>query len=591
MPRRRKPISFDTTLRNPERIPQFISILSMFEGKLLDDKVALDLEGEIIRHKIFEPTQSTLGTYIKHYTKKFSFDAEDQSSNAISKVSRLYQEWLDSSPCEMNLADIRYLLKNTITAHKERGWKGGWESRIHTQYNFLNELGFVHVVKDETIKITETGHLMIKKYREGMPVKDEYDESFEQSAFLMAFAKYQINNPYRANTINVNFFPLVLQVILYLDEKYNRPGISRQDLPFIIAWGNNDYATLAEYIYKFRKKFKFNTSDDLVYTYAMNLLDDTTPNDVIAPASKEFIDSKKKDYKFDKIMVETPDEVIRKLRLTMLISLRGNGYFIDVNHNEIRKINYVIENYSTNKDFDDTDFEGYQNWMGKIDESLMFVTEEQETEVQKDSKTKTIEDWAIKTDWEYIKNEMIYSVAHHGSSDMILKYIKEPVRFEFLVAIAIKKALPNIKIVANYKADDQGIPFNTANGSSKNSVGADIDVYENTTHALLEPTISTSRSFQVEHELPSIHNHLLETYSFDSVNSAGYNKWFALFIAHRFSRTIGSHISAIMHASNTNIYAWMIDDFIEFSKTVNSINDYCLIRDYAVPQQIPSSGD
>ena len=54
MPRRRKPISFDTTLRNPERIPQFISILSMFEGKLLDDKVALDLEGEIIRHKIFE---------------------------------------------------------------------------------------------------------------------------------------------------------------------------------------------------------------------------------------------------------------------------------------------------------------------------------------------------------------------------------------------------------------------------------------------------------------------------------------------------------------------------------------------------------
>lgn len=32
MPSRRKPISFDTTIRNPERIPQFISILSKFEN-------------------------------------------------------------------------------------------------------------------------------------------------------------------------------------------------------------------------------------------------------------------------------------------------------------------------------------------------------------------------------------------------------------------------------------------------------------------------------------------------------------------------------------------------------------------------------
>ena len=50
--RRRKPISFDTTLRNPSRIPGFISILSKFEGQVIDDKVALELEGEIIRQKI-----------------------------------------------------------------------------------------------------------------------------------------------------------------------------------------------------------------------------------------------------------------------------------------------------------------------------------------------------------------------------------------------------------------------------------------------------------------------------------------------------------------------------------------------------------
>jgi len=332
--RRRKPISFDTTLRNPGRIPQFISVLSEFEGQVIDDKVALELEGEIIRQKIFEPTKATLGTYMKEYNKKFPFVAADQSKEAAAKVEEIYDQWENGAPGSVPLEKIIYLLENTITAHKDRGWKGGWESRIHTQFNFLNELGFVRVVKGEKIVISKNGKLMIHEYSNGYPIEDSYDESFEQSAFLNAFSKYQVNNPYRSNTIEVNFFPLVLNVINYLDEKYQRPGISKQDLPFIITWGNDDYQTLAEYIYQFRNKFRYSTSDELVYEYAMNLLDDSTPNDTIAPATKAFIEQKKRDYKFDKIISETPDEVIRKLRLTMLISLRGAGRFIDINKNE-----------------------------------------------------------------------------------------------------------------------------------------------------------------------------------------------------------------------------------------------------------------
>lgn len=86
MAKRRKPISFDTTLRNPSRIPQFISVLSKFEGKTIDDQVALELEGEIIRQKIFIPTKNTLGNYVKYYNDKFSFLAADQSSDASKKL-------------------------------------------------------------------------------------------------------------------------------------------------------------------------------------------------------------------------------------------------------------------------------------------------------------------------------------------------------------------------------------------------------------------------------------------------------------------------------------------------------------------------
>lgn len=510
MSERRKPISFDTTLRNPSRIPQFISILSKFEGKVINDQVALELEGEIIRWKIFEPTKKTLGKYVKSYNKKFNFKAADQSIGASEKVDKYYRRWDESEPGKAKLTEIIYLLQNTMTAHKDAGWNGGWESRLGTQFNFLNELGFVQVVKDGKVQISPNGKLMITEYENGYPLKENHDESFEQSAFLNAFSKYQINNPYRKNTIKVNFFPLVLNVIKYLDEKYNRPGVSRQDIPFIIAWGNNDFASLAEYIHSFREKFKYNTTDERVYDYAMNIMDDSTPSDVIAEASSEFIISKKRDYKFEKITGETPDEVIRKLRLTMLISLRGAGRFIDINRNERKKINYVLNNYATNIDFDEDKSE-YFEYMGEIDNELRFSQYIDETEEAKDAKEKAIESWSSKKDWDFLKVEMMNSIEKQPSTDLILKYVKETVRLEFLSAIVLKKALPKIKVIANYKADDQGIPFNTAGGGNGSKSGADIDIFEDEIHAIVEPTISRARSFQVEHEIPSIRNHVRTT--------------------------------------------------------------------------------
>jgi len=587
MAERRKPISFDTTLRNPSRIPQFISILSQFEGMVLDDKVALKLEGEIIRQKIFEPTKSTLGTYTKSYNAKFKFYASDQSVIASKKVDEYYQEWLESDAGGIELDKIIYLLENTITAHKEKGWNGGWESRIHTQFNFLNELGFVQVIKGHKIKISPNGKLMITAYANGHPKKESFDECFEQSAFLNAFAKYQINNPYRKNTIKVNFFPLVLNVINYLDEKYGRPGISIQDLPFIIAWGDDDYKTLAEYIYSFRYQFGYNTSDELIYEYAMNLMDDSSPKNALVPASNSFIESKKNDYKFSKIMRETPDEVIRKLRLTMLISLRGAGRFIDINRNEQEKVQHILRNYNLNRNFA-KNYNKYFDFMGNIDEALYFNQNALETQDAKDAKEKAIEKWAKENNWDFLQNEMINSIEKRASSNLILKYIKDTARLEFLSAIAIKKALPKLKVIANYKADDQGIPFNTASGRGNKQVGADIDVFEENIHAILEPTISKSRSFQVEHELPSIRNHVISTAENDLKKNECYREWFCIFIASNISRDVGDQVALIKHINGVDIYPWDIIDFIQHSQKVTSIKDYKVISDNLKPQRMPT---
>ncbi|WP_290034001.1 AlwI family type II restriction endonuclease [Ligilactobacillus cholophilus] len=569
MTNRRKPIAFDTTLRNPERIPQFVSILEPFEGKILNDKTALYIEAEVIRNKLFQPTKATMGEYTKEYIGKFHFIAKDQSEKASQRVTEIFKRWDENDAGTVSVKDIIYLLENTITKHKEKNWKGGWESRLWTQYRFLNELGFIYFIKGEPIKISENGHLMIHEYSNGIPKKDTIDISYEQSAFLIAFSKYQINNPYRKNTISVNFFPLVLNTIKYLDEMHQKHGISKQDISFIIAWNNNDYIKLGEYIYNFRKKYGYKTSDQMVYEYAMNLLDDSTENKMI-PANKEFIEKEKKNYKMRQIMIETPDEVIRKLRLTMLVSLKGIGNFIDINHNENDKITYIIENMNANQNFSDEN--QYFEYMGSIEEILQFKNENDNSEKEFNEKITAIKKWSKELKWNVLKEELVKCIDKRQTNNNFLKYINEPTRLEFLIAITVKKALPEVKVIPHYKADDEGIPYNTAPGGV-----ADIDVYEDDTHALVEPTISKSRSFQSEHEIPSIRNHIQTTIETDKKSK----EVFALFIALPIINDTVYIADFLKEKFGFEIYLWEADDFAEFSRNVKSIKDYKLIRSYA----------
>ena len=304
------------------------------------------------------------------------------------------------------------------------------------------------------------------------------------------------------------------------------------------------------------------------------------------PATKTFIESKRRDYKFDKLIIETPDEVIRKLRLTMLISLRGAGNFIDINSNEKNKIDHILNNYSTNINF--LNEEEYFDYMGSIDEKLIFK-QEVESEDEKSVKEKTIERWAKEKDWSFYKEEIknVFKQGKNGTKNEVLKYIKSTVRLEFLIAIIIKKALPNLKVIANYKADDQGYPFKTAPGGNPKNVGADIDVYEDNIHALLEPTMATSKSFQCEHEITSIRNHLICSANSDIKENKNYKEWFALFLAPYIHKGVGNQVAIEKKISDVDIYPWSCDDFIKFSQNVKSIKEYKQIRDYVVIQRMP----
>ena len=578
----RKPIAFDTTLRNPYRIPGFIAIFKEYEGEILSSDLILKIEAEIIQQKKFEPTKRTLGTYKKVHNGKFHFEADDQSNGAQDRVNKYFNEWANSEPGSVHLDKIIYLLKNTVTDHNDH-WDGGWESRLWTQCKFLNELGLVYMEKNQVIKISPTGNLMLKQYG-----NDIDTSSYIQSAYLSAFSKYQVNNPFRKNTIKVNFFPLVLQVIKYLKEKYGRPGIFYQDITFIIAWGSNDHVQLAEYIQAFRNKFHYNNvSEELVYSYAMNLLDNSTANDKIAEASQKFIKKKSRLYKFEQLTQETRDEVIRKLRMTRLISFRGAGRFIDLNELEIDKINHIIKSYDKNIDNFQNE-QAYFDYMGTVDDKLIFHDDKIDIALSSTAKEKAIINFAQSHDWDYLKQQISIISSGSDTKDALLRFIDKPARLEFLCSVIIKKKLPNVIVKANYLADDEGIPYGTAGGQHGNSVGTDIDVYESDTHAIVEPTAATSRSFQVEHELPSIRNHVFGSKDKDSKEGSLYRQWFALFIAPKLVKDVADQVALIRAINNVEIYPWNADDFVEYTSDneFDSINDYKLIRDYMQPQKL-----
>lgn len=585
---RRKPLAFDTTMRNPARMANFLSILRNFESRELTSDLIFDIEAEFIRQKVYEPTKAVLGTYLAEYqlTKgknpKF-FYAKDTSPDAAQKVLNGYMRWKDGEPGEVSREDVRYLLENTLTKHGEAGYEYGWEARFKTHIAFMNELGFSRIEKGKPILISDNGRLLALKYVNGYPV-DDFDYAPENSAYLTAFARYQTNNPWRHNTIEVNFLSLFLNTVQYLDKKYDSKGISRKELPFFIVWPNNDYQALAEYIHEWREKFGYKFSDETIYQYAMNTLDEDTDNS-LRPATKAFIESKQRDYKPDKLTRESPDDVMRKLRQTQIVSLRGNGRFLDVNTFEAEKIQQVISAYSDNNEDVVDDQEKYFDYMGSLDPFLSFESEtisEEQAHAVLDVKRRVLHEWADTHDWDTLKAEIIIAANKGYSNDELLSQIEKPTRMEFLAAVIMQKALDSADVIPHYKVDDEGIPFDHASGGRGDDIGVDIDVYHGKTHALLEPTISPARGFQVEHEIPSIMNHIIRSSEANEAANNGYGVPFAIFLAGKVvSPDVGVSVAALRTTSGAEIYPWNADDFADYSQNVKSLEDYAVLRDYA----------
>lgn len=455
-----KPLSFSTTLRNPERVPNFLKCILPFEGMRLTSSVIHEIVKNLIREK--------------EYTPMF-----------ITRSPELKMIW-DNPDAGFTEKQLEQIITMSPQKHKEKGFDYGWDSRFDTWYKMLKEFGFIKYAMNEPIQITSTGHMLVDAYSE-----TPSNEKKIQAVFLNALMKYQTNNPLR-RTLNDNApLPFLLRVIKHFheDEEENNTGLHRGELPILICWRDNDAEAAYRYLKSIRRINGFNYSDEFIYDRCLSILQSSNKNY----------------FKMKKICHEAVDEYIRKMRMSGLLSLRGNGRFLDINNFEKTVAEYVISRYSIYPKFESE--QDYINYMGTIDSAIIQFEQQPEPDFT-DVRKRTLYRYARETTKEFIRKELLTVCSRRESTDKILRYINAPTRLEFLTSVALVQNFNGLDVNPNYSVDDEGLPTFTASGGK-----ADIECHDSDYDSYFEVTLMCGRSDQVNNEIIPISRHLREAKS------------------------------------------------------------------------------
>lgn len=498
-----KPLSFTTTLRNPERMPSFLKCLIPFEGKTLTKDVIHNVVKSVIREKIYKPT-------------------------GIGRNNLFNAIWKDEDSTFSDTQLERIIIENPQN-HKEFGFDKGWDSRFDTWFKIFKELGFANYNMNEKIVITQTGHMLVDAYSE---TPSNYLKV--QRVYLNALMKYQTNNPLRKILNEQSPLSLLLRVIklFHDDPEENDAGLARHELPILICWIDNDAEAAYRYIKQIRCERKFSCSDEYIYEHCLAILHTDNRNYI----------------KMDKICHETIDEYIRKMRMTGLISLRGNGRFVDINKFEEAAADYVIEHYSSYEKFNTID--SFIAYMGQIDTHILEIEEVNDDELY-DARQRKLKECASSMTKEYVFNELRNVCSKKESKDEVLRFIPAPTRLEFLTSISLVQNFDTLDVRPNYPVDDEGYPVSTAAGGF-----ADIECFDNDYDSYYEVSLMCGRSDQVNNEIIPISRHLQEAIQTRRAES------FAVFIAPSIHQDTYEACDWQKHKNNVDIVPYNVNEFI-----------------------------
>ncbi len=480
--------SISTTVRNPERLRNFLKVLKHLEGEPFTSNNQKNYQILLIQHKFYYPT----------------------------KIPTKYQKYYDHPEMPIPFKDAKEIFYHQN--YEDPAMRG------RQSVNPLNKLGFsIAREKEGKITITELGNRFLT---------EDYDIGY---IFFKSLLKLQFPNPW-SNDFSAKYGfdiqPLIatMHLINKVNNKSDKKGLTQAEFSLFVPSLIN-YKLIDEYVSKVFEYREAKNKDKFVIDFA-----------------KEFYQTKKPTEKQIHNFYEYGDNIMRYFRLTKYFRVAtdkfGGNWKIDLEPTRKIEIDQILKEFS-GKSLQFNTIKDYLSYISDISlpilpfENICNLQEIARSLVEKIVHFAEVnaisfsgkEESIIKKDFEKLSKEEIEEFITKlrvlnlelkekqtkkillNDRDKIqniidsLKDIKKikkfaPEQFEKIITEALKIINDEIKIKPNYPVDDSGEPISHASGNK-----ADIECYYKSYNAICEVTLDTS-NFQWIRESQPVMRHL-----------------------------------------------------------------------------------
>lgn len=317
----KKPWSISTTVRNPERIRDFLRILSEMEGEEWTRPNQKKFQIRLIQYKVYGY-------------------GETQFLNTLSPEHLRLMETPD--PLTYEQAEEILEAKNYV---------GGGDMRGRQSFNPIEKMGLAVLNEENRVRISSFGRYFLE---------EDYDLG---NVFLKSFLKWQLPNPFSRDFRSTDGYAikpfigtlhLIKEVNRLWQEAGNNPvGISKQEfaifVPTLIHF--NEILDTARQIVEFRNgKEETDDVSAFVKEYHHNYISRFLNSRNAAIIEKTVHNT-----------IEYTDNIIRYFRLTRYLHIRGNGFYVDLEPRRMIEIESILatDNASPRTFADTTEFASY----------------------------------------------------------------------------------------------------------------------------------------------------------------------------------------------------------------------------------------
>jgi hypothetical protein len=475
--------SITTTVRNPERLRDFLIALQPLENQEWNNANQEKYQKLLIKNRLY-------GFGNQQFYTGLPRDIVELVNNVDNEIDNVTVDLI------VQIKDYR-----------------DFAMRGRQSINPLTKFGFAFI-DNKIIKITDLGRKLIASEKDSGDV------------FLKSFVKWQIPNPASSDfTDNGNYNVVPFVATLKLINKVNELETNRGNSPVGLS--------KREFLFFIPSLVKYIDIDD----YANKIIDlRDLQRGKTKPERKEIRDNFRQNFlinflgtrtqiiidKFLSNLQDYGDNAIRYFRLTKFIRIRGNGFYVDLEPNRHTEIEALFENeFYKAKDFADrNDYLNYMSddnlpvlpWQTK--EKLSEIASEVFNEVinlqitlglpqrtSRDTTTMSESDLSFYINELRAERKELQEKDNHRKSqpiDAITKYINDleniytyenrPLLLEYLSAMGLHALNDAREIKPNYPVGDDNEPTSTAPGGM-----ADIECYYSDFNMICEVTMLKGR--------------------------------------------------------------------------------------------------